>query len=104
MANLDYIPQAIINKPIEFFSREIGIGCDDLDEYKEVPILLNKDRIFGYWRTYRGHDQNTTTLYLHDGIKSTDLMTIDFVLASLGIIGGFEVSDVKWRRSDDPDL
>jgi hypothetical protein len=64
----DVIPQAIIWRPLRFFTNLIRSGTDQLDEYVGASFIIGNDVRFDL-RTYAGHPKLTVTLYLPDGIE-----------------------------------
>jgi hypothetical protein len=62
----DVIPQAILWRPLNYFTSVIREGEDGLDLYRGASFSIGNRLNFDL-RTYRGHPAVTVTLYLPEG-------------------------------------
>ncbi|MBV1797149.1 hypothetical protein [Siccirubricoccus sp. G192] len=96
----EFIPQAILLRPISDFARRLDIqateGDDDLDYYQGVGLLL-EGTIPVAIICYRGHPPNTSTVYLPFEMRDPKLIS-----AIIGMItNAFDIpaEAVSWQRS-----
>lgn len=91
----EVIPQAIIWRPLRYFTTKVREGRDELDGFEGASFEIGNNIRFDL-RTYRGHPRLTVTLYLADEIEDETLITsiIDKVIQEMVI----PVSAVAWRR------
>lgn len=69
--DIDFVPHAIVGKPIEFFEDRLGRferACDDLDFYQGLSLLLD-DKVSFALRHYDGHTPGTVTVYLDGRVR-----------------------------------
>jgi hypothetical protein len=91
----DVIPQAIIWRPLRYFTLIIRESEDGLDKYKAASFAIGNDIRFDL-RFYRGHPQLTVTLYLPHEITDDKRITeiIDIVIKEMLI----PMTTIAWRR------
>jgi hypothetical protein len=94
---LDLLPQAILARPIFFFTWSYHEGWDDLDYFEEGSFSLNNELQFCL-RHYRNQPGRMVTLYLEQTIM--DVSQIRGL--SDEIAREFQLPDtaVRWRRGD----
>lgn len=92
--DFDAVPQAIFWRPIHYFSDKIRLEQDDLDEFKFVCYTIGNLCNLEI-RTYRGHNNQTATLFLSRG-GDLKLITeaIDLAIKVLQLPS----TSVAWRR------
>jgi hypothetical protein len=101
----DFVPQAVIGRPPSYFVSHLRINlirsADDLDEYEGAVLTLN-DRTPFVLRHYRGHRDDTTTIYLPVTYRDGDEITriVKRLLRELKI----DRRDLVWQRADNPEL
>lgn len=99
-----FVPQAIISKPITFFADHAGAnvvsGHDELDEYDGLAFALSGVPFLAMH--HRGHPPDTTTIYLQREVSAIE----DITALVASIIARFDVpqSALKWQRKDNPDF
>ena len=102
--SIEWIPQAIINRPVSYFENHFGFrfaaGSDDLDEYQEV--ILSLDGLPVALMHYRGYPEDTTTVYLPFGFR--DVARILQVIGAIAKELALPPDAVSWERSDNPNL
>jgi hypothetical protein len=103
LKNSEFIPQAIVRRPVDAFARpgaDVFSGTDDLDEYRGVGFLFGN--VAFTIMHYKGHPADTSTIYLPPDIR--DLQAINKVLRA--IFSHFKVrdGDIAWQRKDSVDL
>jgi hypothetical protein len=102
--SIEWIPQAIISRPISYFEGQFGFrfnqGSDDLDDYEEATFSL--DGLPVALMHYRNYPQGTTTIYLPFGFRDTAriLQVIGAIAKELAL----PPDAVSWQRSDNPNL
>jgi predicted enzyme related to lactoylglutathione lyase len=101
---IEWIPQAIIKRPISYFENQFGFkfdrGSDDLDEYEEAIFSL--DGLPIALMHYRGYPPETTTVYLPFGFH--DIARILQVIGAIAKELELPPDAIFWQRSDNPDL
>jgi len=72
----DVIPQAIIWRPLRYFTLTIREGQDDLDHFKGASFAIGNDIQFDL-RVYRGHPypEFTVTLFLPEDVSDEKRVT-----------------------------
>jgi len=99
----EYVPQAIIRKPVSYLSHKarfpVEHGFDDFDEFVGGAFVLENDIPFTI-KHYKGHPENTATVYLPMSIQDLDDITqlIHVILQEFHI----EEKYLFWQRKDDP--
>lgn len=100
--SLEWIPQAIINRPVSYFENQLGfkfnLGSDDLDEYQEAIFSL--DGLPVALMHYRGYPDNTTTVYLPFDFR--DVARILQVIGALAKELALPPDAISWQRSNNP--
>lgn len=95
--DLDYdvVPQAIIWRPLRYFTSVFREGKDGLDHYIGASFAIGNDIQFAL-RSYRGHPGLTITLYLPHDVEDESRISeiIDTVISEMLI----PQSAVAWRR------
>ncbi|MBL6080760.1 hypothetical protein JMJ56_22345 [Belnapia sp. T18] len=81
----EFVPQAVINRTLEYFEHELGIrfgeDADDLDTYKVAGLKVD-GRVPLALIQYRGHPADEVTLYMaHDPERFSE--AADFLPAIL---------------------
>ena len=66
--DFDVVPQAIVWRPIRYFSTYVRADEDGLDEYNVASFDVGNQFQFDL-RTYRGHPQSTVSVYLSAVLK-----------------------------------
>ena len=100
--SVDVVPQAIIGLPVEkIVGRGVSSGSDDLDYFEGASFKLD-NKIEIAVRHYRGHPENTSTLYIDR--RESDVENITQLIRK--ILDEFDVplAALQWERRDDPDL
>jgi hypothetical protein len=90
-------PQAIIWRPLQYCTRIIRNGHDDLDNYEGASFVIGNDIRFDL-RVYQGHIHRevTVTLYLRDDVR--DENRIDEIVSTIIREMAIPISAVAWRR------
>jgi len=80
----DFRPQAIIWRPASYFSPIVKQGVDELDEFNYVSFCIGNFVSFEM-RTYAGHPQETSTVYLSFADNEVDEIKdkIDVIMREL---------------------
>jgi hypothetical protein len=99
----EFIPQAIVNKPVERFASpntHIFADADDLDEYEGIGFYLGGTP-FAVMH-YKGHPASTSTIYLPHSMSDEKKISslLRQILAHFKIRSG----DIVWHRKDSPSL
>jgi hypothetical protein len=91
----DVIPQAIIWRPLRYFTLTIRDGEDGLDKFKAASFAIGNDISFDL-RVYRGHPELTVTLYLPEELGDEKRITeiIDIVIREMLV----PITAIAWRR------
>lgn len=101
---IDFVPQAIWNVPISYFSDTFGLEIeasqDDFDEYDGAYQVM--DGVLVAIRHYAGHPPNTATLYLPSTVK--EVKTITNLIGAFAQHFGLTKTQLRWQRKDNPDL
>ena len=94
----DVIPQALIWRPVEYFSANYEDRRDDFDEYRGVEFQVGNWLRFDL-RRYAGHPAGTSTIYFP--LEFDDLGDIEYGLGrALDILRPPRFS-VAWKRGQD---
>ena len=101
----ELVPQAIVALPVERIAKQLGLviekGHDDFDEYFGAAAWLDGVQPFTVMH-YRGHPEDTSTIYLPFNIRDTDKIT-----ALIGRIASelkLPPKTITWQRKDNPEL
>jgi hypothetical protein len=91
----DVIPQAILWRPLLYFTTAIREDEDGLDTYRGASFSVDNQLSFDL-RTYRGHPAHTVTLYLAFALrKEAEIVAaVDTVVETMAVPEGA----VAWRR------
>lgn len=91
----DVVPQAIIWRPLRYFTLTIRDAEDGLDKFKAASFAIGNDIRFDL-RVYRGHPKLTVTLYLPEEVSDVRRITeiIDVVIREMLI----PMTAIAWRR------
>ncbi len=91
----DVIPQAIIWRPLRYFTPTMREGEDGLDKFKATSFAIGNDITFDL-RVYRGHPEVTVTLYLPEEVDDEQRVTeiIDVIIREMLI----PMTAIAWRR------
>lgn len=91
----DVVPQAIIWRPLRYFTLQIHDGADGLDSYKGASFSIGNDIRFDL-RHYRGHPGLTVSLYLDEALVDEKRINeiIDIIVREMLI----PLSAIAWRR------
>lgn len=91
----DLIPQAIVWRPIRYFSTYVRTDQDDLDTFEVASFDVGNDYRFDL-RHYGGHPPLTVTIYLPQFIEDLRIINsaLDYVLKELTV----PAKAVAWRR------
>jgi hypothetical protein len=98
----ELVPQAIIGRPVSFFERrrmKFVEGHDDLDSYQATALSLNGQLVALIH--YRGHQQDTVTVYLP---QANDLAATSATIARLIDELDLPQDSIIWKRTDDVSL
>jgi len=104
VSKVDFVPQAVLNKPLGYFATKlrasVETGLDDLDHYESISF--NRNGLLFAVRHYKGHPDNTVTIYLPSKFHEVEQITniVSNILSELSVSG----EDILWQRRDDPDL
>ncbi|MFZ0677352.1 hypothetical protein [Candidatus Binatus sp.] len=104
VVNLDLIPQAILNKPVSYFSEHWSIPFahkyDQLDSYDQAALSLNG--VLFVLRHYQHYPAGTTTICLPREISELNQITKQIYQ----IVEALHLSSavIRWQRADNPDL
>jgi hypothetical protein len=103
LGRTDFIPHAIIRKPISYFENK-GFSfvrdADNLDVYEGAAFLL--DGLLFALKHYPGYPENTTTVYLTRDLGED----VPKITASIrAILRALDLSPdaLAWERRDNPD-
>src|SRR5438874_13706630 len=82
----DVLPQAIFWRPLPYFATFSREEEDNLDRFKVITFTIDNDLSFDL-RTYRGHPDQTVTVYLPFKMQTLDeiLPAIELVIAETAI-------------------
>ena len=100
----ELIPQAVIKQSLEKLVGEQGFtlhkGVDGLDEYQGIALSLEDAAPFAIMR-YKGHPEDTFTIYLPRDVRELDEITkrVSKIIHLLGVPD----ESIEWQRKDDPD-
>jgi hypothetical protein len=94
----DVLPQAILWRPLPYFTTLYREDEDSLDHFRVVTFTIDNDLSFDL-RTYRGHPYQTVTVYFPFKMQTLDdiLPAIELVIAETAI----PKFAVAWRRDWD---
>ncbi|MDB5691687.1 MAG: hypothetical protein JWO81_750 [Alphaproteobacteria bacterium] len=96
--DLEVVPQAIIWRPIHWFTRRVRQEEDDLDRYKAIAYIVGNDLSFEV-RNYQGDEPNTSTLYLpFEHAHEDQLVQREIGSATRRL--SVPINAVAWRRGD----
>lgn len=101
----DFLPQAIISRPVSHFAKELNIPFshehDDFDECDVAAVQIENGPIFAL-KHYAGYPENTTTIYLPQNFQGVEVVTrlIRMITEHLNIPANW----IIWQRADNPDL
>jgi hypothetical protein len=104
VAGIDFVPQAILKTPVSYLATALHVRFarehDDLDEYDGAAFNLN-GLLFAL-RRYKGHPNDTVTIYLPSNFESVEEITkvLSLIIDELPV----SRSDLFWQRSDSPHL
>jgi hypothetical protein len=104
IAREDYVPQAIISRPIEELASKAGIKLfqdyDDLDEFVGAGFEVDGAKVA--MLHYTGHPKDTTTIYFPYDVGSIETITRLIAL----IVAELELPEkaIKWQRAENPGL
>ncbi|WP_141504838.1 hypothetical protein [Rhizobium sp. L9] len=93
----DVSPQAIIWRPIRYFTNEVSEDDDDLDHFKFASYALNND-VFDL-RVYLQHPEMTVTLYLPSDIDAEAV--IQSKVAEAIKVLAVPKAAVAWQRGEE---
>ena len=94
-ADYDVVPQAILWRPLNYFTASVGEGEDGLDQFHGASFAIGNEIKFDL-RVYRGHPELTVTLYLPDeGLDDKRVNEIINIVIKEMLI---PLSAVAWRR------
>jgi hypothetical protein len=102
--SVDVVPQAIVNLPVRKIVHglaDVREGSDDLDYFEGASFKLNDEFEIAI-RHYRGHPENTSTIYIDSSANDVEFITqlIRKILKEFRI----PADALRWERKDDPDL
>jgi hypothetical protein len=102
--SVDVVPQAVVSLPLKTIigkRADISKGYDDLDFFEGAFFKLDHEIEIAV-RHYRGHPENTTTIYIDR--REDDVERITKLV--LQIMREFQVppTALQWQRRDDPEL
>lgn len=91
----DVLPQAIFWRPLPYFTTSYREDEDGLDRFRVVTFTIDNDLSFDL-RTYRGHPNQTVTVYFPFKMQTVDeiLLAIELVIAETAI----PKLAVAWQR------
>lgn len=101
----EFVPQAVINRTLEYFERELGVrfeeDADDLDTYKVAGLRMD-DRVPVALIQYKGHPADEVTLYMaHDPERLSEVADfLPILLEELHL----PRAAVTWIREPSPAL
>jgi len=102
--SVDVVPQAIISLPVgKVVGRraDISRGNDDLDDYEGASFKLD-NKIELAVRHYRGHPENTSTLYIDR--SQSDIKQITRLIRKILDELHVPLEALQWERGDNLDL
>jgi hypothetical protein len=93
--DFEVAPQAIIWRPLKYFTMIVRDGEDGLDHHKAASFAIGNEIKFDL-RVYRGHPEVTVTLYLPDDETDEKRINeiIDLIIKQMSI----PLTAVAWRR------
>jgi hypothetical protein len=102
--SVDVVPQAIISLPVQKIVGEradISSGFDDFDYFEGASFKLD-NKIEIAVRHYRGHPQDTTTIYIDRSEADVEQITqlIRKILSEFRV----PLTALRWERRDNPEL
>jgi hypothetical protein len=102
--SVDVVPQAVISLPVgKVVGRraDISSGNDDLDYFEGASFKLD-NKIELAVRHYRGHPENTSTIYIDRRESNVEQITrlIRKILEELHV----PLAALQWERQDNPDF
>ena len=101
---VEFVPQAILAETVGDVAKRVGwkveSGTDDFDEYSGAAARI--DGLPFALMHYRGHPEDTSTIYLPFDIRDIDEITaiVARIVAELKL----PASAITWQRKDDPEL
>jgi hypothetical protein len=99
----EFIPQAIVNRPVHAFTHapaNVVSGADDFDEYTGLGFFAGNVP-FAVMH-YKGHPARTSTIYLPQSVR--DVRKVSYLLRKIFAHFDLPSSSVIWQRRDSPDL
>ena len=96
----EMVPQAVLARPIFYFTLAYQTDSDDLDFFEGAAFCLNNSTHFCL-RHYHGHPTQTVALYLEYQIAG--LVRINNLIDEIVAGFGTPKSAVRWRRGDSID-
>jgi hypothetical protein len=100
--SVDVVPQAIVALPVgKIVGRRVSSGSDDFDYFEGASFKLD-NKIEIAVRHYRGHPENTSTIYIDRRLSNVEHITslIRKILEEFHV----PLEALQWERQDNPDL
>jgi hypothetical protein len=100
-ADIDFVPHAILAKPVSYFEDRLGEferHSDDLDFYDGATFSLEGEYPFAL-RHYDGYPPDTVTIYLDRNIRDISKISnlIQRIVWELDVPQG----EIMWHRAQD---
>jgi len=99
-----FVPQDVIREGVVELAKRFGLkvweGEDDLDTYEGAAAVF--DGLPFTVMHYRGHPENTSTIYLPFEIK--DVEVIAKIISSIAAQLKLSPEVIVWQRKDNPEL
>ncbi len=91
----DIVPQAILWRPLRYFTTAIRVGEDDLDAFQAASFIIG-NRVRFDLRRYLGHPEFTVTLYLPLSVEDLEEVSsaVNLVIAEMEV----PAHAVAWQR------
>jgi hypothetical protein len=103
-SRFEFVPQAIVALPVNEIIEQFGWhgekGHDDLDEYFGAAAWL--EGVPFTVMHYRGHPEDTSTIYLPFDIRETDKIT--HLISRIASEMKLPSTKITWQRKDNPEL
>jgi len=100
--SVDVVPQAIVALPVgKIVGRQVSSGSDDFDHFEGASFKLD-NKIEIAVRHYRGHPENTSTIYIDR--RESNVENITWLIRKILKEFHIPLEALQWERRDDPDL
>jgi len=98
---VEWVPQAILNVPLDYFTAKCGLlffeGQDDLDVYEGANLQMPDGHPYAL-RHYRGYPADTVTIYLPFEVQDVD--EISTLVRTIIAFWHLPQNVIGWERRD----